>query len=477
MSQQIMSRRSFIGALTAAAAMEAVAQNAHADTSGIEKNLYQPTWESLDSHHCPEWYEDAKLGMYFHWGLSSVPGWAPRKDGTPYAEWYWNSMRDIKNPTWKYHRDTYGENFSYDDFIPMFHAERYHPEEWAAFAKKTGMKYVFMNSKHHDGFCLWPSRVTNRNSFKMGPKRDLLKPFITATRKEGLKVGFYYSFYEWYNPLYTGNPQPYAGYIPQKNYVDDFMAPQVRELIEFYQPDFLYFDGEWDQPPEFWKSRELVAAYYNQAQKRGQDVLVNDRYGKGSRGIHGDVFNVEYEYGKESQGLLTHKWSYWRGIAKTFGYNRDTDPGDCLSAEELIHMAVDGVSRNGNFDINFGPTGPGEIIDIERAPLEALGKWLSINGEAIYGTRICKIPQEGDIRFTRRGEFTYAIFLKWPGERIIIRSLRAVEGSKITMLGVPGDIAWNQNSDALTLEYPLSKSRPTECAYAWAFKIRARGQE
>ncbi|MFA6470499.1 MAG: alpha-L-fucosidase [Candidatus Latescibacterota bacterium] len=475
MSQRIISRRSFFRTAAAGAALTGVSANVLSKTgTPDQKNRYLPTWESLDSHPCPEWYEDAKLGMYFHWGLSSVPGWAPRKNGTPYAEWYWNSMRDEKNPTWKYHRDTYGEYFAYDDFIPLFRAERYHPEEWAAFAKNTGMKYVFMNTKHHDGFCLWPSRVTNRNTYKMGPKRDLIGPFVRAARKEGLKVGFYYSFYEWYNPLYTGNPQPYAGYIPHKNYVEDFMAPQVRELIDLYQPDFLYFDGEWDQPPEFWKSPEFVADYYNQALKRKQDVLVNDRFGKGSRGTHGDVFNVEYEYGIESQGLLTHKWSYWRGIAKTFGYNRDADPQDCLSAQELIHMVVDGVSRNGNFDINIGPTGAGEIIDIERAPLEALGKWLRINGEAIYGSRIWKIPAEGDIRFTAKGEYVYALVLKWPGKKFDIRSIRAEEGSKISMLGAPGSISWSQNSDALTLEYPLWKSRPIECAYAWVFKIRAK---
>jgi alpha-L-fucosidase len=465
-----MIRRTFFRTAAAGAALTGISGSVLAG----EENRYQAVWESLDVHPCPEWYEDAKLGMYFHWGVSSVSGWAPRSGGTPYAEWYWYSMREEKNPTWKYHRETWGEKFAYDDFIPLFRAERYHPGEWVAFAKSAGMKYIFVNTKHHDGFCLWPSRVTNRNAYRMGPKRDLIGPLVQAARKAGLKVGFYYSFYEWFNPLYTGKDTPYAGYIPHKNYVDDFMAPQVRELIEFYHPDFLYFDGEWDQPPEFWKSRELVAAYYNQALKRGQDVLVNDRYGKGSRGSHGDVFNVEYEYGKESTGLLTHKWSYWRGIAKTFGYNRDADPADCLSAQELIHMVVDGVSRNGNFDIDVGPTAAGDIIDIERAPLDALGKWLRINGEAIYGTRIRKIPIEGDIRFTVKGDYVYAIFLKWPGEQFRIRSLRAAEGSKITMLGVPGDLAWSQDSDALRFEYPLSKSRQTECAHAWVFKIRAQ---
>ena len=349
---------------------------------------YEPTWESLDAHPCPEWFHDAKIGMYFHWGLCSVPAWAPRSDTISYAEWYWHSMNDPNNPTWQYHRDTYGADFTYDDFIPMFKAEHYDPQEWVNFAWNSGARYIFVNAKHHDGFCMWPSKMTDRTAFVMGPKRDLIGPLADAARAQGMKFGFYYSFYEWYNPLYTGKQIPYTGMIPVDNYVDDFMIPQVRELIDWYHPDFLYFDGEWDFPHEFWKSRDFVAYYYNQATQRQQDVLVNDRYGKGSRGQHGDVYNVEYHYGSENEGLLTHKWSYWRGVGKTFGYNRDTNPEDCLTPKELIHMVVDGVCKNGNFDINVGPTAAGLITDEERMPLLALGKWLGINGEAIYGTRV-----------------------------------------------------------------------------------------
>ena len=443
---------------------------------------YLPTWESLDSHPCPAWFKDAKFGMYFHWGVCSVPGWAPRKwrdedQGISYAEWYWHSMMNENDPTWRYHRETYGDNFSYDDFIPLFTAEHYDPVAWAKFAKQVGAQYIFVNTKHHDGFCHWPSRYTNRNSAMMGPKRDLTGPFVEAARREGLKVGFYYSYYEWYNPLYTGRAMPYAGLIPVDDFVDDFMIPQIHEFIDLYHPDFLYFDGEWDHPTEFWKSREFVAYYYNQARERSQEVLVNDRFGRnadgtGSRGKHGDVYNVEYHFGSEIEGLLTHKWSYWRGIAKTFGYNRDTDPEDCLTPKELITMFVDGVSKNGNFDINVGPTADGIITEVEKRPLIALGEWLAVNGEAIYGTRVHEPTEEGDIRFTAKGDTVYAIFLKNQGDTFRIRSLRAVEGSKITLLGVPGSLTWRQDANGLTIEYPAHKSRPTKCAYAWAFKIR-----
>ncbi len=448
---------------------------------GADKR-YEPSFESLDRHGCPNWYLDSKIGLYYHWGVCSVPGWAPRISdkeigGGTYAEWYWHAMNNPSNPTYRYHRESWGEDFEYDDFIPLFKASDYDAGEWIRFAKAAGAKYVFCNTKHHDGFCHWPSKYTNRNASKMGPCRDLIRPFVTAARAAGLKVGFYYSFYEWYNPLYTGKPCRYDGLIEVDDYVDGFMVPQVRELIDLYTPDFIYFDGEWDHPPEFWKSRELVAYYYNQALYRGQDVLVNDRFGKypdGSsvRGHHGDVYNVEYKYGAENIGLLTHPWSYWQGIAKTFGWNRDTDPEDCLTPKELIHMAVDGVARNGNFDINVGPTADGIIPAYEQYPLLALGDWLSINGEAIYGTRPWTTQTAGDIRFTVKENILYAILLKWQGETIRVPGVTAVPGSDISMLGIPGTLDWRQGNDGITASFPRHRSRPTENAYAWSLKIR-----
>ena len=470
MNDNILSRRAFLKN-TMATGLTVSVFNGSAPAAAPGKT-YEPTWESLDTHSCPAWFHDAKIGMYFHWGVCSVPAWAPRKDGISYAEWYWYNMNDRENPTWRYHRETYGENFSYDDLIPMFKAEDYDPAAWVSFAKRVGANYIFVNAKHHDGFCLWPSKYTNRNASIMGPQKDLIGPLVRAAHRENLKVGFYYSFYEWYNPIYTGKQIPYVGLIPVGNYVDDFMIPQIKELIDLYNPDFLYFDGEWDHPAKFWKSRDFVAHYYNRAAGRKQEVLVNDRYGKGSRGHHGDVYNVEYHYGVESEGLLTHKWSYWRGVGKTYGYNKDTSPEDCLTVRELIHMVVNGISKNGNFDINVGPTAAGIISDVEREPLLALGKWLEVNGEAIYGTRPWSITEEGDIRFTAKGDYVYAVFLKWQGEKFNIHSVRPVQGSVVTMLGVQGELEWQSSGDGMTIEYPLYKSRPAHCSYAWVFKIR-----
>ncbi len=439
------------------------------------QTAYKPEWESLDRHKMPKWYDDSKIGLSMHWGVYSVPSWAPREEGISYAEWYGFRMNEKGNPTVDYHRENWGENFTYDDFIPMWKAENYDPGEWAKFAKKMGAGYIFITSKHHDGFCLWPSKYTDRNAMKMGPQKDLLGQFFEAGRKEGLKVGLYYSLYEWYNPLYTQKEVPYAGLKRVNNYVDDFMIPQIKELIDLYHPDFFYFDGEWDHPESFWKMKEVVTYYYNQAEKRHQEVFVNDRFGKDERGKHGDLYNVEYSYEKGSEGLLTHKWSYWQGIAKTFGYNHDTDQEDCLSPKQFIDKVIMGVSRNGNFDINVGPTAEGKIPDYEQYPLLKLGEWLNTNGEAIYGTRIWKIQEEGDAWFTAKGDNIYAIFLKWQGDEFNLKSVRPVEGSKITMLGVPGDLRWKwDETKGLTISYPRQKSRPTSCSYAWTFKIKVK---
>ncbi|HUX95642.1 MAG TPA: alpha-L-fucosidase [Bacteroidales bacterium] len=436
---------------------------------------YKAEWESLDKHKMPAWYEDAKIGLSMHWGVYSVPAWAPREKGISYAEWYGYRMHEKGNPTVDYHKENYGTNFTYDDFIPQWKAESFDPYEWARFAKKMGARYYFITSKHHDGFCLWPTKFTDRNAMIMGPKKDLLGQFFEAGRKEGLKVGFYYSLYEWFNTLYTGKVIPYAGLKKVNNYVDDFMIPQIKELIDLYHPDFIFFDGEWDHPESFWKMKEVVAYYYNEAAKRNQEVFVNDRFGKEERGKHGDLYNVEYDYDKGSEGSLTHKWSYWQGIAKTFGYNKDTDLEDVMLPKQFIDKVIKGVSKNGNFDINVGPTAAGKIPEYEQYPLLQLGEWLKTNGEAIYDTRPWKVQQEGDAYFTSKGDYVYAIFSEWHGEEFKLKSVKPSEGSIVTMLGIPGELKWKwSESDGLTIIYPRQKARPTSCSYAWAFKIKIR---
>ena len=230
---------------------------------------------------------------------------------------------------------------------------------------------------------------------------------------------------------------------------------RVRELIDLYQPDFIYFDGEWDNPPEFWKSRELVSYYYNQAESRGQKVLINDRYGKGARGVHGDVFNVEYHFENQNEGQpgstngLSGAESGKRSAIIWTQTRRTALPQRSLSTWLWTVWLATAISIS-----MWGPTEPGEITAVEREPLEHLGNWLKVNGESIYGTRPWKVTSEGDIRFTCRDGFVYAVFLKWPGDKFVIKSLRAAPGSKISMLGIPGELEWTQNEQGLAGQFP-----------------------
>ncbi|NMD34674.1 MAG: alpha-L-fucosidase, partial [Planctomycetes bacterium] len=209
--------------------------------------VYEPKWEALDTHPIPEWFQDARFGIFIHWGVYSVPSWAPKGQ---YAEWYWNRLEsgvkgrapaDTKSATWEFHVKTYGENFLYRDFAPLFRCEMFDPGQWADIFARSGAKYVVLTSKHHDGFCLFPSEHANRswghpwNSVDIGPRRDLLGELAEAVRAKGLKMGFYYSLYEWYNPLWLADKQAY---------IEKHLFPQFKDVVSRYKPAIIFSDGE-----------------------------------------------------------------------------------------------------------------------------------------------------------------------------------------------------------------------------------------
>jgi alpha-L-fucosidase len=423
----------------------------------VTRDEYEPTWESLDAHQVPQWFEDAKFGMFIHWGVYSVPAWAPINQ-SPYAEWYWYHLKDAGSPTWKYHREHYGENFTYDDFIPMFKAENYDPEEWVRIAKDAGMKYIIITTKHHDGFSLWPSQYTTRDAGDMGPKRDLIGPLVEATRRHGLKIGFYYSLLDWWHPDY-----------PNSEYVE-YAHNQVKELVSLYHPDILYLDGHWEHPSDFWKSKELVAWYYNEAEDPNE-VCVNDRLGQETRGaevwgVYGDFATPEYEVFEE---ITDYKWESTRGIGYSFGYNRAEGPEDYMSVEGIIKMLVDIVSKNGNLLLDVGPKADGTIPEVQKERLEGVGEWLAVNGEAIYGTRPWPTAEEGNVRFTTHKDTVYLISFGWSDETLTIQSIKARDDSSIRLLGVDKELEWIQENGGLRITMPSEKP----CEYAYVLKIEA----
>ncbi|HPO09721.1 MAG TPA: alpha-L-fucosidase, partial [bacterium] len=219
----------------------------------VSAQQYEANWQSIDSRPTPQWFDDAKFGIFIHWGLYSVPAWSAKGR---YAEWYWHDMTHAKE-TAEFHARVYGSDFQYQDFVSQFKAELYDPAQWATIFQKSGAKYIVLTSKHHDGYCLWPSAESwNWNSTDTGPHRDLAGDLINAVREKGLRMGFYFSLYEWYHPLYQKD-------LPR--YVDQHMLPQMHDLVERYRPDILWGDGEWEHPSDICKTKEFLAWLFNES--------------------------------------------------------------------------------------------------------------------------------------------------------------------------------------------------------------------
>ncbi len=422
-----------------------------------EAVVYQPTWESLDARPCPAWFDEAKFGIFIHWGVYSVPAWAPK--GT-YSEWYWRHMQNKKRETWQFHARTYGEDFKYQDFAPMFKAEVFDPDQWADLFVRSGAKYVVLTSKHHDGFCLWPSvQSWNWNSVDIGPHRDLAGDLTKAVRARGLRMGFYYSMYEWYHPLYRTDPE---------RYVDEHMLPQMKDLVERYQPSLIFSDGEWEHPSELWRSTEFLAWLFNESPCR-EEVVVDDRWGKETRGKHGSYHTTEYGRGPTDK---QHKWEECCGIGASFGYNRNEDISDYKSAAELIHLLVNTVSEGGNLLLDIGPTADGRVPVIMQERLVQIGEWLKVNGEAIYGTRAWRQASEGEfVRYTSRDDAVYAICMRWPGPELTLEAPKPGENASVSMLGLSDQLKWSLVDGKLTVQAPALSVDEVPCRHAYVFKL------
>ncbi len=331
-----------------------------------------PTWESINQRGYPEWFSDAKLGIFIHWGVYSVPAFAS-KEG--YAEWYYRGL--MTNDDRKaFQERVYGKDFQYEDFVPMWKAELWNPDEWAELFKKSGAKYVLLVSKHHDGYCLWPSQYApGWNSVETGPHRDICGELTEAVRRQGLKMGFYYSLPEWKSDIHRWYVDPDDSIA---EYVDTHMIPQLKELVTAYKPTVLFTDGEWRNSAEQWHATELISWYYNTV---GDEAIVNDRWGNGQQ--HG-FRTPEYSAGIT---LTDRPWAECRGLGRSFGLNRNEPLENYLTSEELIRHFCVLVAAGGGMTLNVGPAADGKIPLLQQERLLDLGKWLKINGEAIYGTR------------------------------------------------------------------------------------------
>ncbi len=313
---------------------------------------YEPTLASLDQHPLPQWYAGAKLGIFIHWGLYSVPGWAPLTHPDhdfssndyikydPYAEWYLNTMRIPSSPTQEYHKQHYGDQ-GYYDFAPVFNREskKWDPDKMAAIFRDAGARYVVLTSKHHEGFTLWPSTTPNPTpSLKpnqLHAERDIVGELTTAVGKQGMKMGLYYSGgYDW--TFSTGPIQvngDYDAVKPQSDAYGKYAFAQIHELIDRYHPAILWNDIDW---PKTGNALQVEADYYNAV----PDGVIDDRFGI----KRSDFTSPEYE--KKDQ-ISEKKWEECRGLGRSFGYNRAEGENETIAPGDLIALLVDIVSKNG----------------------------------------------------------------------------------------------------------------------------------
>ena len=472
--------------------------------SADHQGPFRADWESLQKYEVPEWYKDAKFGIFIHWGVYSVPAFG--------NEWYPRNMYVEGSPEYKHHVATYGSQgkFGYKDFIPMFKAERFDPAAWAELFKKSGAKYVVPVAEHHDGFAMYDSGLSDWTAAKMGPHRDTTGELGKAVRAAGLHFGVSshrveHNFFLGVGrtiPSDVNDPQYAAFYGPAHNWLsapwgvplnddftyvssawaDDWLARSA-ELVEKYHPDIVYFDwwiGQASIRPNLTK---FAAFYYNSSLKYGDHVGVIN-YKDYAMQEHSAVLDLERGQLGDIRPL---HWQTDTSVSnKSWGYIRDDT---FKSPEFVVHQLIDIVSKNGNLLLNIGPRSDGTIPEEVQQVLLDVGAWLNVNGESIYGTRPWRIYGEGptkvaagsfhdtdttrytaeDFRFTTKGDVLYAIGLGWPtnGEAVI-HSLASAVGNEhvrsVILVGSEAKLQFEQGADGLRVRLP--DQAPGKYAYA-----------
>jgi len=454
-------------------------------TAGSSGNggRYAATWESLDSRPVPEWWTDAKFGIFIFWGPYSVPAYAPldTKDiYACYAEWYQGQMlKKKKSQTWDLFHEHHAKNYAnmpYANFAAQFTARFFDPEKWAALFMKAGAKYVVLSSKHHDGYALWPSPESPYyNSVALGSGRDLVGELSRAVKAAGLKSGLYYSLIEYANPYSPNVGKRYAVNAAKGADAGKWSLamniPQMKELVEDYAADILYPDGDWEATDDEFRSREFLQWLFNES-KMKDTIVVNDRWGQKCRGRHGGYYTTEYGYreGHEKAGETVHPWEECRGLGRSFGYNRFETASQYASAEDCIRILADIVSNGGNLLLDVGPDADGRIPPIMEERLLQIGEWLEMNGDAIYGTR----TRSGGVRndggrmfFTEKGDAVYAILMDRPCGEVRIKGVSKADG--VTLLGEDVKVVWRIDGGDIVATIPAVV--PLKGRYAWTFKV------
>ncbi|WP_168196997.1 alpha-L-fucosidase [Flavobacterium alkalisoli] len=456
---------------------------------------YQPNWESMKEHDATaEWFKDAKFGIYAHWGVLSVPAYA--------NDWYARLMHVEGSEENKHHVETYGQpsEFGYHDFVPMFKAENFNAEEWADLYVQAGAKFGGIVAEHHDGWANWDSKINPWNAKGMGPHRDLVGELEKAIHSKGLK--FVTSFHmarnlqinkdnpdKWlddesyfpYNPnMPTSSTDPKLaklyGNIPKQQFYREWLG-QLEEVVDNYSPDLIYFDGKLTKLPDTLKA-QFAAYYLNHAAKEGKQVIITHKEGELPKSVSiedfekGRMNHITEEFWLTDETVSVGSWSY-------------TNDLQLKTADDIVDILADIVSKNGALMLNISPMANGTIPQNQKDILLSIGQWLKVNGEAIYGSRTWNVFGEGptrqvksgmfldkltytaqDVRYTRKGNTVYAIVLGWSGENteVTLKSFtkEVLEGNvptvkSVSVLGSNEKIDYSMDDKGLHFKTPKQK--------------------
>jgi alpha-L-fucosidase len=470
---------------------------------------FRPDWQSLQHYEAPDWYRDAKFGIFIHWGVYSVPAFG--------NEWYPRNMYRPGTDEYKHQIATYGplDKFGYKDLIPLFKADHFDPAAWARLFKAAGAKYVVPVAEHHDGFAMYDSELSDWTAAKMGPHRDVIGDLAAAVRAEGLHFGasshrvehnFFLGvgreidsdvndprFAAFYGPAHVWMESKGGALSDDFTFVsqawtNDWLA-RASEIVEKYHPDVVYFDWWIGQPSVRPDLTQFAAFYYNESTKySGHAGVIN--FKDFAMQSHSGV--QDFERGQLTD-IRSDVWQTDTSVSnKSWGYvENDT----FKSPEFVVHQLVDIVSKNGNFLLNIGPRSDGTIPDEVQKVLREVGSWLDANGDAIYGTRPWRTFGEGptkvaggafhdtdtapytasDFRFTTKGPVLYAIEMAWPaGGEAVIRALaeNAATSSveSVSLLGSGAKLNFQQKPDGLHIELPAQA--PGKYAYAYRITFK-----
>ncbi|KAF2446567.1 glycoside hydrolase family 29 protein [Karstenula rhodostoma CBS 690.94] len=497
-------RVSVTGSGTCAVDVSILYQNATAlhTFSDLEFGLANWTNANLAAHESPQWFDDAKFGIFIHWGPYSVPAWGNSTPYESYSEWFWwytTHLSGDKSGFRDYRLRTYGPDLNYDDFFANFTAAKYEPKEWVDLIADSGAKYFVITTKHHDGFALFDAgNTTNRTSTHYGPRRDIVRELFDAakTHQPTLKRGTYFSLPEWFNPAwgkygfaqygpenrggtthpgiiarnpFTNLTEPYTGFVPVDDFIVDVMVPQMEILAYDYETEMLWCDAGASNGTAAFAER-----WWNWAREtQGRDVAINSRCGTA---IVNDFDTPEYATFSTAQ---RRKWESNMGMDPfSYGFNRATPDAEYMNATTLVTSLVDMVSKNGNLLLNIGPRADGTIPQPEIDALREAGKWIAAHGEAVFNTTYWFQKAEvrddkANVRFTQTGDALYITSLEEPvGGVLEVRApVPILPGDRVSLLGDGGVEGLDWEFDGEVLRVVFGEGVVERGRHAWVVKV------